>query len=42
MPCSSRKADSGDSVGPSVRIVSMRSLHREAEVAEVSWKMTPW
>ena len=34
--------DSGDSVGPSVRIVSIRAFIVKPKSPNVSWKMTPW
>ena len=41
IPCSSRNADIGDSVGPSVRIVSMRAFIVKPKSPNVSKKRTP-
>ena len=42
MPCSSSNADIGDSVGPSVRIVSIRAFMVKPKSPKVSWNRTPW
>src|SRR5450631_76189 len=42
MPCSSMNAENGESVGPSVRMVSMRAFMVNPKSPNDSWKITPW
>ena len=41
-PCSSSQALIGASVGPKVRMISMRAFMVKPKSPNVSWKITPW